>query len=198
MNSNPVCKEIRFVMLLSLVCAILLGITRMAIGNKSELALDTVEAVYDILGKDKTNGYKKFNEEFVQLVRGKNKLWQSRENDGLFICESSGYGMWGPIVAVFALDTYKQEIIGLRITEQNETAGLGSEIAEEEFTSQFNFMSYSNGIEMTKSKTKSNQFDAVTGATTSSKAVERLLKKAFDIFETAEKNMQKSGINKQS
>ncbi len=77
--------------------------------------------------------------------------------------------MWAEITLVFVVDLSKKQIIGLRVTDQKETPGVGSKIAEEEFFSQFNSMSCVNEVKV----------DAVTGATTSSKSVEKLLNRAL-------------------
>ena len=77
--------------------------------------------------------------------------------------------MWAEITLVFVVDSFKKELLGLRVTEQKETPGVGSKISEEEFYTQFNAMSYQNEVKV----------DAITGATTSSRAVEKLLNKAL-------------------
>ena len=171
MNSKSIWSEIRFMLILSVICALFLGGTRMAIGERAELSDKTIGSIYDIIGEkvDQKIIYEQFAKDFKQINKGRIKIWQRVYNNSILAYEASGSGMWAEITLVFVVDTSKKQLLGLRVTEQKETPGVGSRIAEEEFCSQFNSLTYENEIKV----------DAVTGATTSSKSVEKLLNKAL-------------------
>lgn len=179
MSKASIKKELGFVMILSFVCALLLGGTRVAIGERAELSDTTVFAVWDILqkNKDAETSYQSFINEFTSLKSSsKLRLWRYNAEPSIVACEATGSGMWNEITAVFVINAMKRQIIGLRITEQNETAGLGSEIASEEFCEQFLLKSFN---ELEVASVAKLEVDAITGATESSKSVERLLNKAL-------------------
>ena len=171
MNNDSVWKEIKFMLILSMVCALFLGGTRMAIGERAELSDKTIASIYSILGEkiDPNRLFEQFSKDYNQINKGRIKIWQNVNNASIQAYEASGSGMWAELTIVLVVDLSKKQIIGLRVTEQKETPGVGSKIAEEEFYSQFNLMSYVNEVKV----------DAVTGATTSSKSVEKLLNRAL-------------------
>lgn len=176
-------KDLLFMLILSSFCAFLLLATRSAVGERAELSAGTADAILKILGKDILPSddrlIEAFSEIFVRRQSGKIKFWRGVDNPELWACEASGNGMWSEITLAFVLDSSSWKIIGLRIVEQNETAGLGSQISEDRFVEQFTGLNGENGVEMASFKIMNNQFDAVTGATASSKSVEKLLNKAL-------------------
>ncbi len=171
MINNKFWSDIRFMFFLSLICGILLAGSRLAIGEKAELSEKTINAIYDILEEEISTPdlYTKFNTKFKKLSIGRIKIWQKEDNKNIYACEANGNGMWGEITLVFVIDKSKNSLLGLQVTEQKETAGLGSKITEKEFCNQFNNLYLTNNIKV----------DAITGATTSSNSVEKLLNKAF-------------------
>lgn len=176
-------KDLLFMLILSSFCAFLLLATRSAVGERAELSAGTADAILKILGKDILPSddrlIEAFSGIFVRRQSGKIKFWRGVDNPELWACEASGNGMWGEITLAFVLDSSSWKIIGLRIVEQNETAGLGGQISEDRFVEQFTGLNGENGVEMASYKIMNNQFDAVTGATASSKSVEKLLNKAL-------------------
>lgn len=173
MKKNNDFSEIKFMLILSLICSILICGTNTAFRNKKSLSKNTINAIYKIL-REKENdvNIEKFNSDFKQLYKSKINIWVKTNNDSIIACESKGNGMWGEITLVFVLDLINQKIVGLNITEQKETSGLGSKISEEVFTNQFN----------NKKIEKLMHIDAITGATESSKSVEKLLTKSLKII----------------
>ena len=171
MNKENLWGEIRFMLVLSVICALFLGGTRMAIGERAELSDKTLSSIYAITGEkvEQNKLYEQFSKDYKQINKGRIKIWQRVNNSSILAYEASGSGMWAEITLVFVVDTSKKQLFGLRVTEQKETPGVGSRIAEEEFCSQFNSLAYENEIKV----------DAITGATTSSKSVEKLLNKAL-------------------
>jgi Na+-transporting NADH:ubiquinone oxidoreductase subunit C len=94
----------------------------------------------------------------------------------------SGAGVWGPIEGVLALEPDQTTIRGVRFYKQEETPGLGGEIASDWFQEQFRgrkivSASGTPGFRVRKPGTLSddNVVDAITGATMTSDRVESML-----------------------
>ena len=207
MNKKSTISEILFMLILSFICAALLGGTRAAIGERADLSEQTVAAVYDILensevggasevadavkyashaedkGKDcysdSNDDYKRFIKEFNIVQKGRIKYWKNASNTDLIACEATGSGMWDEITIVFAYDLSKKLLLGMRVTEQKETAGIGGRIAEEDFYSQFTNALPDITVSDNGEEPLAIKVDAITGATISSKSVEKLLDKAL-------------------
>ena len=171
MNKKSIWSELKFMLLLSFVCSLFLGGTRMAIGSRAELSDKTIINIFDILGEkvDTDSAYKEFSSTFNQISKGRIKAWENKLNSSLIACEASGSGMWAEITIVFVIDKKDEKLLGLRVTEQKETAGLGSKIVEDNFYEQFTNLQFQGNVKV----------DAITGATTSSHSVEKLLNKAI-------------------
>ena len=101
-------------------------------------------------------------------------------NTGATAVNFSGGGFQGPLSLVVALDgTF---ITGFKVVSQAETPGLGARIAEEAFQNQFIGKDVSKGITMVRNDAGSTQFDAITGATETSRALEKILNRGFDQY----------------
>ena len=107
----------------------------------------------------------------------------------LFIDKSSersaisitGSGFQGPITLLVALEG--DMISGFKVVSQVETPGLGSRITEDSFQKSFIGKRVSTGINMTKSGNAGiSEFDAITGATETSRALVRILNRGFSQF----------------
>jgi Na+-transporting NADH:ubiquinone oxidoreductase subunit C len=94
-----------------------------------------------------------------------------------------GPGFWGPIYGVMAFDPKLKKVIGIAFYRHNETPGLGGRITEEWFEEQFRGRKlltpgenqrYFSFLPPGRAKA-GNEVDAITGATGTSKAVERLI-----------------------
>lgn len=85
----------------------------------------------------------------------------------------SGAGLWGTIRGYLAVSNDLKKVVGLTFTEQNETPGLGGRIDEAAFKDQFKSVAidYDAGF----SYDASGELDAITGATSTSNAVLRML-----------------------
>jgi Na+-translocating ferredoxin:NAD+ oxidoreductase subunit G len=96
------------------------------------------------------------------------------KDSGLTALSLSGKGFQDTITVLVTLrgDT----IAGFKVTRQHETAGLGARIAGDDFQKQFVGKKVSNGIALVRNgKAGPTEFDALTGATISSTAVETIL-----------------------
>lgn len=183
-RKKSVFREIIFVLIVSSFCVGLLLITHTGIGQRSEVSVASVNAALEIITgrvpQSAEEAYNIFNRRFVMKSQGKVKVWQNQDLPDQWVFEASGAGMWGEITIVGVLNLETSSLIGLRVVNQNETAGLGSRIVEPTFYEQFANLTYVPRIEMQKAKFKNNQFDAVSGATVTSRALEALLNKAVN------------------
>jgi Na+-transporting NADH:ubiquinone oxidoreductase subunit C len=94
------------------------------------------------------------------------------------VFQSSGQGLWGVIKGHVGLKSDLETIAGIDFTVHTETPGLGARIAESWFKEQFRGKKgeLKRVPEGTKSE-KYDEFDAITGATVTSKAVESMINK---------------------
>ena len=86
------------------------------------------------------------------------------------------------IVAIFGYNPRKEIIIGFEVLESKETPGLGDKIMKDPaFMANFESLAVEPPITVVKKgeKKNSNEIEAITGATISSKAVGRLLEKSM-------------------
>lgn len=92
------------------------------------------------------------------------------------VFQSSGQGLWGVIKGHVGLKNDLETIAGIDFTVQTETPGLGARITEQWFKEQFRGKKgeLKRVPEGTKSG-KEDEFDAITGATVTSKAVESMI-----------------------
>jgi H+/Na+-translocating ferredoxin:NAD+ oxidoreductase subunit G len=92
--------------------------------------------------------------------------------------EAAGMGHEGLIHVMVGVDT-TGKIIGISVTTQSETPGLGSKVVEPSFTKQFKGMTLSDSLNLSA---KGGKIDAVSGATVSSKGVVAAVRKALELF----------------
>lgn len=93
----------------------------------------------------------------------------------------SGSGFQGSITLIVALDG--DIISGFKVVSQVETPGLGARITEDPFQKSFIGKRVSDGIKMTRSGNAGiSEFDAITGATETSRALERILNRGFSRY----------------
>ncbi|MCB0560610.1 MAG: FMN-binding protein [Lewinellaceae bacterium] len=86
------------------------------------------------------------------------------------------------VVALFGYNPTEKVIIGFEVLESKETPGLGDKIMKDAaFHANFEALAVEPAITVVKKgeKKKSNEIEAITGATISSKAVGRLLDKSM-------------------
>jgi Na+-transporting NADH:ubiquinone oxidoreductase subunit C len=105
-------------------------------------------------------------------------FYDVKKEDGqvMKVLVSRGKGLWGEIVGHVGLSSNLKMIEGLDFVKHSETPGLGARITEEWFKEQFRGKKgpLKRVAEGTKSE-KSDEFDAITGATITSKAVESMI-----------------------
>ena len=99
--------------------------------------------------------------------------------------EFAGPGLWGPIKGFLSLESDRQTIRGIIFHQQEETPGLGGDIATEGFRGQFKGKSIVDvsgaaGIYLVRDgASAANEVDAITGATITCNKVEEMLNKTI-------------------
>ena len=122
------------------------------------------------------------------IIETYKKIIEESEKNGLmlFIEKSSGRrsisisgsGFQGQITLIVALED--DMITGFKVVSQVETPGLGARITEKPFQESFVGKKVSKGIKMTRSGNAGiSEFDAITGATETSRSLEKLLNRSF-------------------
>jgi RnfABCDGE-type electron transport complex G subunit len=99
----------------------------------------------------------------------------------------TGPGFQGPFTVLVALEG--EIISGFKVLNQVETPGLGARITEPSFQKSFIGKKFSGGITMVKTGNAGpSEFDAITGATETSKALQKILNRGFtQYFKTVQK-----------
>lgn len=96
-----------------------------------------------------------------------------------WVVTRTGPGLWGDITVVVGFAADRGRLTGIEFLKQSETPGLGARIAERWFKEQFRgkrgpFTTVGEGEPAAE-----NQFDAITGATSTSNAVRDILNAAI-------------------
>lgn len=90
----------------------------------------------------------------------------------------TGAGLWGTMRGYLGITPELDRITGLVFTEHNETPGLGARIDEREYLEQFRGLEITG--ELAYGPAGDDRLDAITGATSTSKAVLRILNNLID------------------
>ncbi len=87
----------------------------------------------------------------------------------------TGPGLWGSISGYLGVSSGLDHITGLVFTNQSETPGLGGRIDELTYREQFRGLQITAGTTLAYGEQGGGQIDAITGATSTSNAVIRIL-----------------------
>lgn len=158
--------------------ALLVGVnsfTAPLISKNEELKIKS--AVLEVLEipYDQHNVFTIFNDKVKVFKKDNYTFYASPEGSVAF--EFNGPGLWGPISGTASINSDLKTIKTIKILHQEETPGLGARIAELGFLRQFRGKEFLPKLLFTpegKASAK-NEVDAITGATGSSKALEKLL-----------------------
>ena len=110
----------------------------------------------------------------------------------------SGKGFWATIRGVIGVKADKKTVTGIAFYEQSETPGLGAEIAQPPFRSQFPGIILASQGEPLNMKRQGesllqNEYHAVTGATQTSTRLEKIINDALSQWR---EKMAKGGVSK--
>lgn len=180
-------RIIIFVVIMGTVSGVLLvgvnAFTAALISKNEELKLKS--AVLDVLEitYDKESIESVFDKSIKVIKKDNFAFYESVEKAVAF--EFNGPGLWGPIYGIASINSDLKTIKTIKILHQEETPGLGARIAEISFLKQFRakeFLPKLSFVPPGKASAK-NEVDAITGATGSCRALEKLLN------DTLEKNV---------
>ncbi|UKN01370.1 NADH:ubiquinone reductase (Na(+)-transporting) subunit C [Paracrocinitomix mangrovi] len=96
-----------------------------------------------------------------------------------------GSGLWGPIWGYFSVDSDKQTIFGAKFDHQGETPGLGAEIKQKFYYSQYEGEKITGDIKSVKDGTGAGvngKVDGITGGTITSKGVEEMVNRTLSVY----------------
>lgn len=105
--------------------------------------------------------------------------------------ETFAPGYSGDIGVMVGIDVEKDALIGIGITTQTETPGLGTRVMEPAFSTQFK----AHGLESMNVKSKGGDIDAVSGATFSSVGTVDAVRKAIEIYQGIKPEIEKTWKN---
>ncbi len=97
----------------------------------------------------------------------------------------TGPGLWGSISGYLGVSSELEHITGLVFTNQSETPGLGGRIDELTYREQFRGLRITDGTTLVYGEQGGGQIDAITGATSTSNSVLRILNQL--LFDTVSK-----------
>jgi Na+-transporting NADH:ubiquinone oxidoreductase subunit C len=101
--------------------------------------------------------------------------------DPIYVFTVYGAGLWGEIITLFGVESDLKTITGIEFLKQNETPGLGARILEPWFKEQFRGKEL-GFLRMTPEADQipagEGEFDAITGATRTSDAIQGIVVKA--------------------
>lgn len=101
------------------------------------------------------------------------------------VFKAQGPGLWSVIELLIAVSPDAERLEWLRVLAQAETPGLGGRIAEEEFQQRFRGVAIRPALRVVKFASAPNDVDAVTGASMTSTAVEKIINNAIREFDLA-------------
>lgn len=113
-------------------------------------------------------------------------------NNGIKVYAVEGEGLWGELRAMVGIKPDLQTIRGIFFTYQNETPGLGGRITEQAFRAQFDGKKIPLHLTSAGEKPSTDSFDAITGATITSRGVKNMLNELGQRLEQ-KKNGEKTG-----
>lgn len=125
-----------------------------------------------------------YSESDLETVFSENVRAETKDGRTVYVSKSgdvafsiTGSGLWGPVEGVMGLKSDLETVKRIRINHQEETPGLGSRIADDDFLSRFNDKSIVPSLEVVAAGKAGadNQIDGITGATLSGKALEAIL-----------------------
>ena len=173
----------------ALFSSIVIGLTRLTserVEANEKLAFE--RAVLSVLpGMDvETLTRLEIHEKFTEMVNEpdeSSKGAYTAKRDGqiiAYVLPISGQGFWAPIKGVIGIETDRKTITGVAFYEQNETPGLGAEIAKAPFRNQFEgkvISSEGQPIDFRRPGTAlgDSEVHAVTGATQTSSRLEIII-----------------------
>ena len=185
MNSRP--WMIGLLVIMAVICSSALSFVNIKTSPiiRKNQEIKYMGTVLDVFGIPYNNGNSDsiiaaFNTD-IEVVDKQGLTLFYEKKSGATAVSFGGSGFQGPISLVVALDG--DTINGFNIVSHEETPGLGARITEEAFQNSFIGKKVSDGIVLTRSGNAGMQeFDAITGATETSRALEKILNRGFEQY----------------
>lgn len=122
-----------------------------------------------------------FKDSFETIPSGENTYYRAKKKaPGTIVFKSEGSGLWSRIELLLAVNPDRQSLYGMRVLSQAETPGLGGRIGEPAFQTAFGGVEIRPRLAIVKFAIAANQVDAVSGATKTCNAVERIINSAVE------------------
>lgn len=165
------------------------------VNNEGEVIDSTANVAFDVNMKNN------IKEEARKLP-----VFKCRLDDGStkYVIPVYGAGLWGPIWGYIAIDNNGIDVYGAYFSHESETPGLGAEIGNENFQSQFQGKKIfvegefkSLGV-MKAGQTPTDGADyvnAITGGTITSRGVQKMLKDCMTPYEPFFKKLQTNNVS---
>ena len=174
-----------FIKLSAVLCIITL-IAGILLAGVNKVTAPAIEKAEIQATKDAMSKILPEADDFMDSVTDENLKIAIKDGKKIGYCAkvtSNGYG--GAVVMMVGIDN-DMLVQGIEILSHSETAGLGAKITEEKFKSQFEDK-FLVGLKLVKKKTElPGEFEAVTGATISSRAVETGINNAKEMIDKEE------------
>lgn len=169
----------------------------LVINSKAEVLSDSKEKAFEIdINKELAKPLEKRElPVYIASIDGKTK----------YIVSLRGAGLWGPIWGYLALNDDKNTVYGAFFSHASETPGLGAEIAQKEFQSEFigkKIMNSENkfvSIAVVKNGQTAegmDYVDGISGGTITSKGVDAMLMNCIGQYETFLQQSTTGGVQK--
>ena len=129
-----------------------------------------------------------YGEKIVEL-RGELDVYRAQiEGETGYAFTVQSPGLWGTITGLIAINASGTRMLGIDFVEHSETPGLGGRIDEKAFQQQFRNEKISSGPSgriavvsgQDTSSSEDSKGDAITGATRTSEAIQKLIDKAMN------------------
>jgi len=169
----------------------------LVINSKAEILSDSRDKAFDIdINKELSKPLEKRElPVYIANIDGKTK----------YVVSLRGTGLWGPIWGYLSLNEDKNSVFGSYFSHASETPGLGAEISEKSFQSEFigkKIMNNENkfvSIAVVKPGQTANgmdYIDGISGGTITSKGVDAMLMNCIGQYETFLQQPTTGGIQK--
>jgi len=197
MKKESAVYTVLFMVVLSLVLSSVLGFVSSFTKERIEVNLTAIraKAILEAVGMnvdemDLREIEKTFREKIqIDEFDGRRVYLTSVDGRRIYAFEYTGSGLWGLILAVIALDESFERLAGISFVRHSETPGLGGRIDENWFKKQFSrkklassypYLTFATNVAKPGNYDPEDPtVDAITGATGTSKAVERLVNEAI-------------------
>lgn len=125
-----------------------------------------------------------FQEKMKSEKKGEEEIFAYYENDTLqgYVFPYLGGALWGSVEGYIGVDAEMKKILGVSITKNNETPGLGGRITEDWFQEQFRGIDIEPGDFLIYRPNPGGNVDAITGATQTSDSMRNIYNKEIQRF----------------